>query len=94
MQSKSIKFTLGIPAALLCIPIIAMQFTSEVNWSFMDFVVMGALLFGAGIVIEKILNSSTEGRKKTRFILAVVITLVLIWAEMAVGLFGSPFAGS
>ena len=33
-------------------------------------------------------------KKKIALILLVAIVLFLIWAELAVGVFGTPFAGS
>ncbi len=35
---------------ILLVPLIAMQFTSEVNWQLNDFIVMGILLFGMGTI--------------------------------------------
>src|ERR1041385_1445087 len=35
-------------ASMLMVPLVAMQFTGEVNWSTGDFIVMGVLLFGTG----------------------------------------------
>lgn len=32
--------------------------------------------------------------KKTISIIAIVIILLLVWIELAVGVFGTPFAGS
>jgi hypothetical protein len=71
-----------------------MLFTSEVNWSLFDFVVAGVLLYGTGLVLELILR---KGRStKQRIIAAVIlfVVLFLVWAELAVGIFGTPFAGS
>ncbi|RZL46831.1 MAG: hypothetical protein EOP00_13805, partial [Pedobacter sp.] len=42
----------GVVAGILVIPFIAMQFTNEVNWDLADFLIMGALLFTTGVVIE------------------------------------------
>jgi predicted Na+-dependent transporter len=42
----------GTAAFLLLLPLIAMQFTNEVNWDETDFVVFGAMLFGACGVYE------------------------------------------
>jgi hypothetical protein len=32
--------------------------------------------------------------KKLAILLIVIATLILIWGELAVGIFGTPFAGS
>ncbi len=78
---------------LLLIPFIAMQFTTEVNWSLFDFIIMGLLLLGTGFSIEYVLRKVS---KKYQVILVVVVLGVffLIWIELAVGIFGTPFAGS
>ena len=68
---------------LLMIPLVSMQFSSEVNWSLLDFLVMGALLLGTVVFLELVLRKVSK--KDVR---------IVIWAELAVGIFGSPFAGS
>lgn len=84
---------LSVPVLLL-IPLIAMQFTKEVNWTLSDFVVMGALLAGTGLIVEFILRKVRN--KNHRLMLCGVLLLLffLTWAELAVGIFGTPFGGS
>lgn len=79
---------------LLLIPFIAMQFTNEVNWSFFDFVVMGILLLGAGLLCELALRKVSKISHRIVIILTILFLFVLIWAELAVGIFGTPIAGS
>jgi len=79
---------------ILLIPFLAMQFTSEVNWSALDFIVAGLLLLGAGLLIEVVLRKATRANLKIGLILLIVVLLLLTWAELAVGVFGTPFAGS
>lgn len=81
-------------ATLLFIPLIAMQFTKEVNWTLFDFVVAGGLLISTGLTYELIQRKVT--RISYRLVLCgiLLIAFVLIWIELAVGIFGSPFAGS
>ena len=90
--SKRLGIILGIAIVILIIPLIAMQFNSEVNWDIGDFIIAGILLFGTGILLELILAKSKK--YKTLLILTVIVLLLLIWMEMAVGIFGSPIAGS
>ncbi|MEL0074225.1 MAG: hypothetical protein VW710_07225 [Flavobacteriaceae bacterium] len=79
---------------LLLIPLTAMQFSSEVNWSLFDFVIMGFLLLALGFSIRFIRNKKSVLKYPLLMIIAVVVLFFIIWAELAVGIFGSPFAGS
>ena len=90
---KMIIKILPIVGFLLLIPLIAMQLTDEVNWSFFDFIIMGIMLsitgLALGIIIKKI-----KDHKYRNFLIAIIIMIfLLIWAELGVGLFGTPFAG-
>lgn len=84
----------SIPFVLLSIPFIAMQFSKEVNWSLSDFAIAGFILSGTAFIINLILDKFKT--KKSRLILigTTLIILLLVWIELAVGIFGSPFAGS
>ena len=86
-----IMFTVAL---LLLIPLIAMQFTNEVNWTPSDFLAMGALLLGTGLACELVMRKVTKTGYRIAICGAFVVALVLIWAELAVGIFGTPFAGS
>lgn len=81
-------------AVLLSIPFIAMQITDQVDWDAFDFLVMGVLLLITGLAIELVLRFVKK--LETRLILcgAVLFGFLLVWAELAVGVFGTPFAGS
>ena len=80
---------MAYPLLLLLIPLI-FQFP----WTLSDFVIGGFLLFVLGLGIE-LVRSKVQNKNKRYALLALVLfTFVLIWAELAVGLFGTPFAGS
>ncbi|HEY1200420.1 MAG TPA: hypothetical protein VGE79_05545, partial [Niastella sp.] len=76
------------------IPLIAMQFTSEVDWSPFDFLVMGVLLLGTGLACELVLRKVKKTGYRVAIVAGILVALLLIWAELAVGIFGTPFAGS
>jgi Kef-type K+ transport system membrane component KefB len=94
MKNKRLIIILSIVAVLLLIPFTAMQFSDEVEWDGFDFLIMGILLTGTGLVCELILRKVTQRSTKIILCLAAVFVLVLIWMELAVGIFGTPFAGS
>lgn len=94
MKNKRFKGILLAVAVLLCIPLLAMQFTNEVNWTLSDFIIAGILLLGTGIVIEVATKNIKDKRTRIGMIIGTFIVLFLVWAEMAVGIFGSPIAGS
>ena len=75
------------------IPLLAMQFTDDVNWSIFDFVVMGFLLLffslGIDITMKKVKNENI----KILYVVLTILIFLLIWAELAVGIFDSHFAG-
>ena len=91
---KMIVRILPIVGVLLLIPLIAMQLTDEVNWSFFDFIIMGALLTITGLLIGIILKKVKSYKYKKVLIVTILLIFLLIWAELAVGLFGTPFAGN
>lgn len=79
---------------LLLIPLVGMQLTSEVDWSPQDFLVMGALLLGTVIFLEVVLRTVSKRDIRIALIALILVLFFLIWAELAVGIFGTPVAGS
>jgi peptidoglycan/LPS O-acetylase OafA/YrhL len=94
IQNKRLIGIVLTVVLLLLIPLIAMQFTNEVNWDLSDFVVMGVLLLGTGLLCELVLRKVKKTEHRVLICGALLIALFLIWAELAVGIFGTPFAGS
>lgn len=76
-------------ALLLLIPLVAMQFTAEVNWTGSDFVFAGVVLFGAGLTFVLIARKWDNGAYRLAVGVAVLAGLLLVWANAAVGLIGS-----
>lgn len=94
MKNKRFIGILLTIAFLLCVSLVAMQFTNEVVWTLSDFIIAGILLLGTGIVIEVVARNVKERRTRIAMIFGTLVVLFLVWAEMAVGIFGSPIAGS
>lgn len=70
---------------ILMIPFMAMEFTDQVNWTFSDFVIMGALLFVTGLLLDLVIRKLDKYRVIAA--LGVVALFFWLWAELAVGIF-------
>ncbi|MEO5571244.1 MAG: hypothetical protein ABIT08_10465 [Bacteroidia bacterium] len=81
-------------ALLLLIPLIGMQFTDEVKWDARDFIVAGVLLLSTGLACELVFRKFKKTKLRVAICVSLLLVLFLIWAELAVGLFGTPLAGS
>lgn len=92
-NKRLIGILLAVPF-LLMIPLIAMQFTDEVNWTLSDFIIMGILLLGTGLICELVIRSVKNSTYRIALCIVVLFLLFLTWAELAVGVFGTPFSGS
>ena len=76
---------------ILAVPLIAMQFTSDVNWGLGDFIVMGALLAGAGMAYELLASKLHNPAHRWLLGFGVLTMVLLIWAELAVDLVSQLF---
>lgn len=94
MQTKRLQVILFTITLLLLIPFIAMQFTDEVNWSPFDFVVAGALLLTIGLLCELVLRKVKKIQHRIVLCLAILLVFLLIWVELAVGIFDTPLSGN
>lgn len=92
--SKSIGTVVLVTALVLMVPLVAMQFTSEVNWDATDFIAAGALLMVTGLVYVFISRMVRTPQQRMVARIVMLGVLFLVWAELAVGIFGSPIAGS
>lgn len=80
--------------ALLLVPFIGSQFSQEVHWSGFDYIVAAILLSGTSFVLDFVLTKAKNKQSRWAWGIIVVLALALVWAELAVGVFGSPLAGS
>ncbi|MDA9322946.1 hypothetical protein N8374_02105 [Flavobacteriaceae bacterium] len=82
------------PLLLLLIPLFGNIFSKQVNWSLFDFIVMGFLLGLTGLSIHFIIEKLRNKTFKIVTIIFALIIFLIIWVELAVGVFGSPITGS
>lgn len=94
MKNQRLFILLSSAVMLLIIPFIAMQFTNEVDWDIFDFTIMGILLSATALASELVLRKVKSKKNRILICGAILFVFFLTWAELAVGIFGSPFAGS
>ena len=78
----------------LLVPLVANQISEQVNWNAMDFIIMGIFLIFSAYWIQKVIKKIKSKSKKVVFISLIILIFLLLWIEMAVGIFNSPIAGS
>lgn len=84
------KDLIGIACAIvfiLLLPLIGMQFSSEVNWGQEDFMVIGTLLVGGGLAYALISRLTHNTARRIAIGITITAIIALIWIELAVGLF-------
>jgi hypothetical protein len=75
-------------AALWLAPLVAMQFSDEVQWGVLDFALTGVLLFGTGITAEVIVRTSRNNAYRAAAGVALAASLMLVWLTMGVSIIG------
>lgn len=93
MKNKRLYINIFAITVLLSIPLVAMQFSDEVNWTISDFLLMGGLLLGTGLAIELTIRNVSNPKYRLVISMIILTILVLVWVELSVGIFGTRFAG-
>lgn len=93
-SNKRLLSFLVIIVFILLLPFAAMQFTDEVQWTLFDFIAAAVLLICSGLALELILQKTKTTRSRIIAVGVLFIVLFLVWAELAVGIFETAFAGN
>ena len=71
-----------------------MLISDEVNWSVFDFLIMGLLILSFSFGVKQVINKIKIVKYRVLLIGVIFLLFLLIWAELAVGIFGTRFAGN
>jgi hypothetical protein len=88
------KWSVFSPLLLLLFPLVGTLVSNEVNWSFFDFIVMGILILSMSFGIKQVVMTTKNANYRVLIIGMILLVFILIWVELAVGIFDTPFAGS
>lgn len=78
----------GGAVALILTPLVAMQFTREVNWDETDFIVASVIFGIVGGLLELAVRLTKNRYARAGAFFAVLAGFVVIWANGAVGMIG------
>ncbi len=78
----------SVAAGLLLLPAIAMQFSREVVWGPLDFLVAGILIGGAGLLFELAVRAQSSAAYRAGVAVALLTGFLTIWVNLAVGMIG------
>lgn len=78
----------SIAALLLLLPLVAMQFTREVNWTPFDFAFATVMIGGVGIAFELTVRATRNNAYRSGVAIALAAAFLLIWINGAVGIIG------
>ena len=78
----------GLAALLLLLPLVAMRFTAEVNWTGGDFVFAAMLIGGVGGAAELAVRATRSRFYRAGCGLLLAATFLIVWLNAAVGMIG------
>jgi hypothetical protein len=88
METKKVMRIVFATAFLLCVPLVAMQFTDDVKWGPFDFLAAGVLLAGTGFTYEFVASKGSNVAYRIAVGIALGAALLLVWINLAVGIIG------
>ncbi len=92
--NKTQRIILLCIVLLLIIPLVEqLDGNAEFNWSVFDFILAFVMLLSFGFGLEYLIRKIPSIKVKIFAILVACFLFILLWAEMAVGIFNSPIAG-
>jgi hypothetical protein len=83
-----------IVCLILLLPIIGMSISEQVKWDLFDFLIAAVLLLSFGCVVDFACGKIQSRRARIISLICIILVFFLIWGELAVGLFGTPWAGN
>jgi len=79
----------GMAIGLIMLPLVAMQFTSEVNWTPSDFVAAALMIGLTGGALELAVRVTANRWAQAGAAAVILTSFLLVWVNLAVGFLGS-----
>ena len=94
MKKKTIHIILYTIGGILALALISDVTSEEMQWSAADYLIAAVILLAAAASIVFIKRKIAGQRARLTAFVILAILFVLVWGELAVGLFGTPWAGN
>lgn len=94
LQRKVMLVAVAVFAVAATTSLVSMQLTDEVDWGVFDFAALGVLVLGTGLLIEVAMAAFRSAMARVVIGGLLAVAAALVFVELAVGLIGTPFAGS
>lgn len=99
MPKNNILKVALVTGVILLIPLMFTLLGSGVDgqgwhWTLGDFLFMGSFIFVTLLVYELTIKPVKNNPKRICLAIILLAAFLLIWVELAVGILGTPFAGS
>ena len=79
----------SVAGLLLLLPLVAMRFTEEVNWTGSDFLFAAILIGGTGALFELAARMSRNSAYRAAAAAALAAAFLTIWVNAAIGMIGN-----
>jgi len=87
MKKGNLLFPILITTLVLILATLGNIYVISFNWSILDFLIMGVMVFGGTLIIDIFIKRIKENKYRLIFSLLILLLFIYIWAELAVGLF-------
>ena len=67
--------------------------SDEFDWNLFDFIILFIMMILAGASFEFVSRIIKNEKNQKILFVIIIFSFLLIWAELGVGIFNSPFAG-
>jgi hypothetical protein len=78
----------GTAVLILSLPLVAMQFTRDVNWTVGDYIFAVLLIGGTGLAFELTVRATRNSAYRAGVAFALAASFLTVWANGAVGMIG------
>lgn len=79
----------GLAVGLILTPLVAMQFTRDIDWTASDFLFAAILIGAVGAAYELAVSRMQSAAYRAGAAFALAATFLIVWANGAVGMIGS-----